>query len=81
MTESQNIVGLYDILQEVQKRPTLYLSRASIFDLLSFYSGYSTARRSLKLPMSKQEQDFQEFTQWLQNKFEIKANRSWAMII
>jgi len=39
------------------------------------------SRSSLKFPISKQEKEFEEFTPWLQNKFEIKANRSWAMII
>jgi len=81
MVENEKKDDLYDFFEEVKKRPPMYLCRVSIFDLHSCYTGYHIARRLLKLPISKQEKDFEEFTPWLQKKFGIQANRSWAIII
>jgi hypothetical protein len=71
----------YDLLQEIHKRPTLYLSRRSIFDLESFYFGYSTTRRLLNLPLTAQEKEFNEFSKWVQKEYSIEIARSWSMLI
>jgi Trp operon repressor len=71
----------YDLLQQIKKRPTLYLSRRSIFDLQSFYKGYYVARQLLNLPATEQEREFDNFSEWLQKKYEINTRQSWAMLI
>ena len=81
MTEREQITDLYGLFEAIKKTPRRYLNRLSIFDLQSFYLGYSLARRLLKAPKGKQEIEFREFSGWLQKKFQIKAQRSWEMLI
>ncbi len=39
------MLNFYDLLQEIKKRPTLYLAKYSIFDFQSFYHGYELRKR------------------------------------
>lgn len=47
------MISFADILPEIQKRPTLYLSRYSIFDFQSFYYGYDLAINQIKAPKTE----------------------------
>ncbi|NER22093.1 MAG: hypothetical protein F6J96_15620 [Symploca sp. SIO1C2] len=70
-----------DLLPEIKKRPTLYLSRYSIFDFQSFYYGYDLARNQLGLPKSEQDQAFEEFLSWLRTRYQIQTTQSWASLL
>lgn len=50
-----------NILQNIKKRPTLYLARHSIFDFQSFYIGYVTAQQCFNLIPSEEQQKFGDF--------------------
>ncbi|RCJ34359.1 hypothetical protein A6770_40870 [Nostoc minutum NIES-26] len=73
--------SFYTLLQEIKKRPTLYLSRRSIFDFQSFYFGYNFSRRQLGIPETHEELEFEEFLQWVRQLYNVETNQSWASII
>ncbi|NEP57992.1 MAG: hypothetical protein F6K31_13370 [Symploca sp. SIO2G7] len=70
-----------DLLPEIKKRPTLYLSRYSIFDFQSFYYGYDLAKNQLGLPKSEQDQKFEEFLSWVRSRYPIQTTQSWASLL
>lgn len=70
-----------DLLQQIQKEPGLYIGGPSISNLYMFLTGYQFARRQLRIPMSAEEREFQEFQLWLQEKFGIKTSQSWSQLI
>ncbi len=75
-------MDFYQLLQNIRKRPTLYLSRCSIIDLQTFCNAYQLARRDLEIPESNQEKEFAEFLPWLLTHWEITThNHSWASLI
>ena len=70
-----------EILKAIEKRPTLYLSRHSIFDFQSFYYGYTLARQELGLAETEQEQEFEDFLSWVRARYKIETTQSWASLI
>jgi Trp operon repressor len=75
------MMSFSDLLLEIKKRPTLYLSRYSIFDFQSFYYGYDLARNQLNLPKTSSEQDFEEFLSWIRSRYNLQTTQSWASLI
>jgi hypothetical protein len=71
----------HEVLQQIQKKPGLYIGNASISNLYMFLTGYQFARRQLNIPVSTEEQEFQRFQPWLQEKFGLKTSHSWSQII
>ncbi|GAA6618399.1 hypothetical protein [Scytonema sp. NUACC26] len=72
---------LYTLIQKIQKAPSMYLGRASIVCLQAFLSGYSIAQYELGATQSQQDKDFQEFLEWVKQKFNIQTSQSWANIL
>jgi hypothetical protein len=75
------MMSFSDLLPEIKKRPTLYLSRYSIFDFQSFYYGYDFATNQLGLPKSEKDQEFEQFLSWLRARYKIETTQSWASLI
>ena len=75
------MISFSDLLPQIKKRPTLYLSRYSIFDFQSFYYGYDFARNQLELPKSEKDQEFEQFLSWLRERYKIETTQSWANLI
>ncbi|WP_017749260.1 hypothetical protein [Scytonema hofmannii] len=73
--------ALYTLIQKIQKAPSMYLGRASIVCLQAFLSGYSIAQYELGATQSPQDKDFQEFPEWIKQKFNIQSSQSWANIL
>lgn len=73
--------NLYELLQKIKKRPAMYLGRHSIFSLQAFLDGYYFARRELGVPLTEQELEFQEFLQWLRERFKVETGQLWASIL
>lgn len=71
----------HELLQQIKKKPGLYIGNASISNLYMFLIGYQFARRQLNVPTSAEEQEFQRFQPWLQEKFGLKTSQSWSQII
>lgn len=67
-----------ELLPKIKKRPTLYLSRHSIFDFQSFYYGYDLA---LNQSGMEADRDFEAFLSWVRSRYNIKNTQSWASLI
>ena len=72
---------LYEILQEIKKRPGIFLGRSSITRLRSFLDGYIAAREDLGLPRTDQETEFNNFQDWIQKRYNITSSHGWDSII
>jgi hypothetical protein len=73
---------LYDVFDKIREMPMAHLGgRESIYDLQSFYLGYTLARRELELPVTLQEQDFSLFEAWLKEELNLETMMPWGHMI
>jgi hypothetical protein len=72
---------LYTLIEKIQKAPSMYLGRTSIFCLQAFLSGHSIAQYEFDVAQTSQDQDFQEFPEWVRQKFKVQTSQSWANIL
>lgn len=75
------MIDYFDLLEQIHKKPGLYIGSPSISNLYMFLNGYRFAHRQLNLPLSEQERLFQEFQPWLQKKFTVKSSHAWSQLI
>lgn len=54
--------------------------RHSISSLQVFLDGYYFARREIGLPLTAQEQEFQDL-KWIRERFKVETGQLWASII
>ncbi|GAP99418.1 hypothetical protein [Leptolyngbya sp. NIES-2104] len=74
--------GLFEILGKIKAQPGMYLGSPSVENLFMFLVGYKTARRELGIEPTEEELKFYgAFQPWLQEKFKIRTNNSWAALI
>ncbi len=73
--------SLYELIQKIKRRPSMYLGRRSISNLRSCLAGYILARRELGVPQTEQEREFVEFQDWIKKRFNITSGQSWDSII
>jgi len=74
--------GLFEILSKIKARPGLYIGRPSLSDLFMFLVGYKTARRELGIePTAEEIRFYQEFHQFVENKYNLHTSNAWAKII
>ncbi|BAY61756.1 hypothetical protein NIES22_18230 [Calothrix brevissima NIES-22] len=71
----------YELLQKVKKRPSLYLGKRSLSHLQVFLDAYTFARREIGIEPTEQEQDFEEFQEWIEQRFNQVNTQSWSRII
>jgi hypothetical protein len=72
---------LYELIQKIKTRPALYLGKKSLSHLQVFLDGYTFAKRQLGQPLSVQEQEFDNFQTWIEQRFNQPDTQSWAKII
>ncbi len=72
---------LYDLLDKIREKPGMYLGYPSVSNLFMFLCGYNQSHEDLEIPLTKQEEEFQEFQPWLQKRFNLSTSASWARII
>jgi hypothetical protein len=75
------MLDLYDLLNKIKQRPSLYLGKRSLSHLQVFLDGYTFARRQLGIPITEQERKFEEFQVWIEHKFNQADTQSWSRII
>ncbi len=75
------MLDLYDLLGKIKQRASLYLGKRSVSHLHVFLDGYIFARRQLGIPTTEQEEKFEEFQGWIENKFNQQDTQSWSRII
>lgn len=74
--------GLFTVLEKIRATPGMYLGRPSVSDLYMFLVGYEFARSEMGLDLTAPEQEFyEEFQPWLQQKFGVTTVTSWAKLI
>ncbi|AFZ28097.1 hypothetical protein Cylst_6129 [Cylindrospermum stagnale PCC 7417] len=71
----------YDFLKSIRRRPAMYLGTSSITRLYMLLKGYDYARREAGVTLTDQEQDFLQFQEWVQARFDIHSPQSWDKII
>jgi hypothetical protein len=76
-----DLPDLYDSFDKIREKYIFYTLRHSIFYFMSFYQGYTFAKRELGIPETKQEQDFHEFKDWLEKRLDVKTSKTWADLI
>ena len=76
------MIGLLELLQKVERNSGMYLDRQSISDLFMFLAGYEFARSQINEELTQEEEDFyNEFQPWLQQKLGVRSVTSWAKLI
>jgi hypothetical protein len=71
----------YEMLDSIKQRPGMYIGRCSLTRLRSFLDGYMGARADLGIPLTQQEKEFNQFPDWIQDRFKITSTQSWDSII
>lgn len=76
------MIGLFELLQKIEKNSGMYLGRQSVSDLFMFLAGYEFARSQINGELTPEEEDFyNEFQPWLQQKLGIRSVTSWAKLM
>ena len=72
---------LYDLLNKIHQKPGIYIGAPSLSNLYMFLCGYSFSRQEQGIPLTVEEQEFDRFQGWIQQRFNVSASVSWAKII
>lgn len=75
------MIGFYELLQKIKQRPSLYLGQRSLNHLQVFLDGYTFARRQLGVPLTEEEEEFESFQEWVEERFNQRDTQSWVKII
>jgi len=76
------MIGLFELLQKIEKNVGMYLGRQSVSDLFMFLAGYEFSRSQISEQLTEAEEDFyNEFQPWLQQKMGVRSVTSWAKLI
>ena len=76
------MIGLFELLQKVEKNSGMYLGRQSVSDLFMFLAGYEFARNQINEELTQAEEDFyNKFQPWLQQQLGVSSVTSWAKLI
>jgi hypothetical protein len=71
-----------ELLKQIRKHPPLYLNKYSVFSFHAYLNGYFYAKMMHNLPNSEDENNFNDFLEWIQTDFSPhKLNRSWSDIL
>ncbi|HEY9852995.1 MAG TPA: hypothetical protein V6D28_26220 [Leptolyngbyaceae cyanobacterium] len=74
--------GIYEALEKIKSRPGMYIGKPYLSILRHFFVGYQFARDEMKIELTEEESDFYEhFQDWIQQRFNVRTNNSWANII
>lgn len=74
--------ALFNLLEKIKTKPSLYLGTASITNLRMFILGYRFSRSELGVANTEAESDFyKNFQPWLQNRLSIHTVNAWDKII
>ncbi len=71
----------YELLQKVKQRPALYLGKRSLSHLQVFLDAYTFALREVGIEVTEQEREFEEFQEWIEQRFHQPDTQSWSRII
>ncbi|MEC4813510.1 MAG: hypothetical protein SAK29_09600, partial [Scytonema sp. PMC 1069.18] len=58
-----------------------YLGKRSITHLQTFLDGYTFGLRQVDVPVTEEEQEFEKFQEWIEQRFNQHSTQSWSRII
>jgi hypothetical protein len=73
--------SFYDLLNKINQKPGVYIGSPSLSNLYMFLCGYSFSRQEQGIALTVEEQEFDRFQGWIQQRFKVSASVSWAKII
>ncbi|NEQ99248.1 MAG: hypothetical protein F6K30_21445 [Cyanothece sp. SIO2G6] len=72
---------LFELINNIRKRPTMYLGQTSIGQLRTFLAGYTFARRQLGITQTPQEKLFSTFQPWVAKRLALSPQQHWDQLI
>lgn len=75
------MTSLYNLLTKIHQKPGAYIGSPSVSSLYMFLCGYGYSRQEQGLELTAEEQEFEGFQAWVQQRFQITASVSWAKVI
>ena len=75
------MISFYELIEKIKKRPTLYINKYSLSHLKTFIEGYSFGLRQANISVSKEEEDFEGFQDWIEEKYNQYSTQHWSKII
>lgn len=72
---------LFELINNIRKRPAMYLGQASIGQLRTFLAGYTFARRQLGIDQTHQEKLFATFQPWVAKRLALSPQQHWDRLI
>lgn len=76
-----NLSSLYDLLYKIRQKPGIYIGVPSVSNLYMFLCGYAFCRQEQGIKMTAEEETFEKFQPWMQQRFNVTDSISWAKII
>jgi len=73
--------SLYGLLENIKRRPGMYLGSSSIIRLKSYLDGYFSAREDMSCEKTQEQLHFQGFQDWIQKRYRVSSSQSWSQII
>jgi hypothetical protein len=70
--------GFYELLEAIHRRPAMYLGRKSFHDFHCWLGGYRHARWEAGIVPTAEEEEFQGFDDFVQQKFRWHDVGGWA---
>ena len=68
----------YELLDDIRRRPAMYLGRKSLRDLDAWLQGYHMGKAEAGAAASDEEQEFREFDAFVQDKYDWHDVGGWA---
>ncbi|MEM9276615.1 MAG: hypothetical protein AAGA80_27285 [Cyanobacteria bacterium P01_F01_bin.143] len=75
------MISFYELIDKIKQRPALYLGKCSLSQLQSFLDGYTFALRQADISISREEEEFEQFQEWIEAKLNQPSTQSWSRII
>lgn len=75
------MISFYELIEKIKIRPALYLNKRSLTHLKTFIDGYTFALRQAHIPVSQEEEEFEEFQEWIEQKYNQYSTQHWSKII
>jgi len=70
------MTDLYELIQRIRTRPSMYLGKPYITRFKAFWDGYIGARNDLGFALKEQEETLNRFQLWIQSRFKVTSSHS-----
>ena len=75
------MISLYELIEKIKQRPSLYLNKRSLSHLKTFLDGYTFALRQANISVTEEETKFDNFQEWIEEKYNQYSTQDWSEII